>query len=82
MSNENNLPKLTYAVTQRLRFIDFLVFHYGTMNRSIIMDYFGISQPQASFDIPRYIEIAPRNIAYDNKGKTYRRTNEFKRVWE
>lgn len=32
---------MNYAVQQRLRFIDFLLYHYGRINRSVIMDYFG-----------------------------------------
>ena len=46
---------MTYAVEQRLRFIDFLLHQYGVLNRSAIMDYFGISQPCATRDIQEYI---------------------------
>lgn len=63
----------------RLRFIDFLLDHYGTMNRSAVMDYFGLSMPQASLDIRAYIEQAPDNIDYDLSTKCYRRTAIFTR---
>lgn len=65
----------------RLRFIDFLLDQYGTFNRSAIVDYFGLSVPQASMDIRAYIEVAPGNLEYDKSGKTYRRTADFRRVW-
>jgi len=78
MPKKSELP---YAVTQRLRFIDFLLGQYGTMNRSAVMDFYGVSQPQASLDIQRYIELAPKNIEYDSSGRAYRRTPAFKRVW-
>jgi hypothetical protein len=65
----------------RLRFIDFLLDHYGTFNRSAIVDYFGLSVPQASLDIAAYMEAAPGNMAYDNSAKTYRRAEGFVRVW-
>lgn len=73
--------KLTYAVEQRLRFIDFLLYQYGTLNRSAIMDFFGVSEPCASRDIAHYIELAPENTVYDKNAKTYIRGAKFKRVW-
>jgi len=73
--------ELKYAVEQRLRFIDFLLHQYGTLNRSAIMDYFGVSSPQASRDIQDYIVLAPGNTVYDKNAKTYLRGSGFKRVW-
>lgn len=73
--------KLTYAVEQRLRLIDFLLQHYGTLNRSAIMDYFGVSMPQAAMDIREYLTVAPDNAFYDKSAKTYRRSDFFVRVW-
>lgn len=75
------VKNLTYAVEQRLRFIDFLLYHYGTLNRSAIMDYFGVSMPQASADIRDYLDIAPNNAIYDKSAKTYKRSGSFTRVW-
>lgn len=75
------VKNLTYAVEQRLRFIDFLLYHYGTLNRSAIMDYFGVSMPQASTDIRDYLDIAPNNAIYDKSEKTYKRSETFVRVW-
>lgn len=72
---------MTYAVEQRLRFIDFLLHQYGTLNRSAGMDYFGISSPQASRDIQDYILMAPENIVYDKNAKMYQRGVNFSRVW-
>lgn len=73
--------ELKYAVEQRLRFIDFLLHQYGTLNRSAIMDYFGLSSPQATKDIQTYIALAPKNMVYDQNAKTYMRGSGFKRVW-
>lgn len=72
---------MSYAETQRLRLIDFLVDHYGMIRRSAIMDFWGVSQPQASADIKRYIELAPANIEYDSSVKAYVKTQAFERVW-
>lgn len=73
--------RLRYAIEQRLRFIDFLLAEYGHINRSALMDYFGISAPQATNDINDYRDLAPGNLVYDLPGKTYRRAAGFQRVW-
>lgn len=65
----------------RLRFIDFLLAHYGTLNRAAISDYFGLSTPQASSDIQAYLECAPDNVDYDPSAKLYRRSDAFKRTF-
>ena len=65
---------------ERLAFIEFLLAEYGTVNRTAISDYFGLSLQQASNDIQAYIAIAPGNMTYDLSAKTYRRTDIFRRV--
>jgi hypothetical protein len=72
---------LKYAVEQRLRFIDFLVHHYGSINRGALTDYFGISVPQASIDLGDYMKLAPSNLVYDKTLKSYVKGPDFKRVW-
>lgn len=73
--------KLRFALAYRLRFIDFLLAEYGTVNRSAICDYFELSEPQASLDFSTYKEIAPGNMEYDMSAKTYRRTRAFVRAF-
>jgi hypothetical protein len=73
---------MQYAIEQRLRLIDFLLANYGTINRSVLMDYYGISTPQASRDIRDYIALAPDNIEYSKVDKHYRRTAKFKRYFD
>ena len=72
---------MKYAVEQRLKFIDFLVSHYGSINRSALVDYYGISIPQASLDLRDYMKLAPSNLIYDKVLKTYTRASTFVRVW-
>lgn len=76
-----NKDKLTFALAYRLRFIDFCLAEYGTINRSAICSYFALSMPQASNDFATYQQIAPRNMEYDMNAKTYRRTREFERAF-
>src|SRR5215471_7212147 len=61
----------SWGQQQRLEFIDFRLFWEGRLNRSDLIEFFGISLPQASLDLARYMEIAPENINYDKTGKAY-----------
>lgn len=72
---------MNQAMQARLRFIDFLLAHYGTLNRSAIVDYYGLSQPQASMDIKAYQEHAPGNMRFDQTQKCYCRAPGYVRVW-
>lgn len=45
------------------------------------MAFFGISIPQASLDIARYIEAAPANLTYDRSARVYVATDEFKPLY-
>jgi len=73
--------RMRYAIEQRLRMLDFLLHQYGSVNRSALEDYFGVSTPQASLDIQEYMRLAPGNAAYCKTAKAYIRTDAFKRVW-
>lgn len=72
---------ILYGQGYRLRFIDRMLHHYGWIRRMIIMDYFGLSQPQASVDLQAYIKLAPHNIVYDKTAKLYRATEKFDRIF-
>lgn len=72
---------MKYAQQQRLVFIDFLLDHYGTLNRSALMDHFAIGPAQASRDISDYLALAPGNAVYDKTTKAYVRGAEFKRLY-
>lgn len=63
--------QLRWGVEQRLEFIEFRLFWEGAINRSDLVDKFGVSVPQASKDLRRYQEIAPKNIVYDKSAKRY-----------
>jgi hypothetical protein len=75
-------PTIPAGQLKRLRLIDFLLHHYGTLNRQALMDYFSISMPQASLDIRAYLSLAPGNAVYDKSAKTYRRATGYERVWQ
>ncbi len=62
---ENDRSELRWGVEQRLEFIEFRLFWEGHVNRSDLMDQFGVSVNQASTDLNRYIGFAPENMVYD-----------------
>lgn len=62
---------------RRLEFIDFRLYWEGRLNRSDLIDHFGISFPQASLDLAHYQKLAPNNITYDRRKKIYRARSNF-----
>ncbi|MBF0308902.1 MAG: WYL domain-containing protein [Magnetococcales bacterium] len=69
-----------HSVGRRLQFIEFCLFWEGQLNRSDIMNRFGISEPQASADLARYQELAPDNLVYDRSLKRYISGPKFRPV--
>ena len=70
--------KSRWSVERRLEFIDFRLFWVGQINRGDLIDFFGISMPQASADIAQYLEAAEGNAKYDKTAKKYVATPDFK----
>lgn len=68
---------MNYAVEQRMRFIDFMLAHYGYISRNTIIEYFGIAEATATRDFRKYKEIAPGNAVLDDTSKTYKRAKTF-----
>lgn len=60
-----------WSQERRLEFVDYRLQWEGQLNRSDLMDVFGISVPQASLDIARYMELAPENMRYDRSARVY-----------
>ena len=77
MSGDNPSEKMRWSTERRLEFIEFRLFWDGRVNRSDLVDFFGISVPQASADLGRYQEVADRNLIYDKRAKSYLVTPEF-----
>lgn len=70
-----------WSVEQRLEFIDFRLHWEGRINRSDLIDYFGVSVPQASADLTLYQESAKNNALYDKTLKTYVASPKYKPVF-
>jgi len=74
------LPRLRWGVEQRLEFIEFRLYWEGGINRSDIIDFFGVSVPQASKDLSQYQKLAPGNINYDRSNKRYFVSGKFQPI--
>lgn len=66
---------------RRLEFIDFRLLWEGRLNRADITTFFRTSMQQASLDLAKYQEVAPKNMVYDRAQKAYICTLDFKPVF-
>ncbi|WP_456077684.1 WYL domain-containing protein [Kaistia defluvii] len=64
-----------------MEFIEFRLFWEGGVNRSDLIDTFGVSVPQASKDLTHYQERAPQNAVYDKSARRYVAGPEFQPVF-
>lgn len=74
---DNDRSELRWGVAQRLEFIEFRLFWEGHVNRSDLMEQFGLSVNQASADLNRYIGFVPYNMVYDKSARTYVRGPDY-----
>lgn len=74
---EHRLAQISWSARQRLEFIEFRLFWEGGLNRSEIVDRFGVSVPQASADLTAYKSLAGTNIEYNSSEKRYVAAPDF-----
>jgi predicted DNA-binding transcriptional regulator YafY len=67
-----------WGVERRLEFIEFRLFWEGGINRSDLVEEFGVSVPHASKDLTLYQEQVPDNIRYDRSQKRYFASESFR----
>jgi hypothetical protein len=81
MSNEQ-LAELTQPQRDRLAFVELRVRFIGEIRRQDLVARFGIQSAAASRDLALYKELAPGNIDYDSKAKTYVLGPDFRAVFD
>jgi hypothetical protein len=79
MGNRNNREQ--WAGLERLRFIESHAFWLGVVNRSAVIDVFGISSAQASGDFQSYHEVNPEALSYNLNRKRYEASRDMKLVY-
>ena len=81
MSKEQ-LDVLTQPQRDRLAFVDLRVRFVGEIRRQDLVARFGIQSAAATRDLALYKELAPGNIDYDAKGKSYVLGAHFQSVFD
>ncbi|PIE20806.1 MAG: WYL domain-containing protein [Neptuniibacter caesariensis] len=76
------LKDISQTQQERLFHIDFKLRFLGAVNRNDLVSRFGIKAAAATRDISLYKELAPKNLAYDTKAKTYIETDQFKPLFD
>lgn len=71
------LATRTWSQRQRYAFIENRLYWEEELTRNDLMSRFGISAPQASDDIAKYLELAPGNLEYDRVKKAFVATPRF-----
>ena len=72
-----NSANIKWAAEQRFQYLEQRAFWHGSLNRSDLIEKFGISVPQASKDLASYQKMHPLNLAYDASKKQYTPTKGF-----
>jgi len=81
MSNDK-LEQLTQPQRDRLAFVELRVRFIGEIRRQDLVTRFGIQSAAATRDLALYKELAPGNIDYDAKGKSYVLGPAFRPVFD
>lgn len=81
MPNEQ-LADLTQPQRDRLAFVELRLRFIGEIRRQDLVTRFGIRSAAASRDLALYKELAPGNIDYDSKAKSYVLAPGFQPVFE
>ena len=66
------------SVRRRFEFIDFQLQWAGSIGRKALQEQFEISPQQATNDLTTYLDIAPRNMSYDPRRRSYVVSSKFK----
>jgi hypothetical protein len=74
----SHLSSINQTQRERLFHIDFRLNFLGTVNRYDLESRFGIKEAAATRDITLYKELAPKNLEYDTKAKSYIQREGFK----
>ncbi len=80
--SQDQLATISQAQRERLFHIDFKLYFLGSVNRTDLVSRFGIKEAAASRDLSLYKDLAPKNIEYDTKAKTYIQRDGFSPLFE
>lgn len=77
-----SMKEFSQAQRERLVHIDFKSRFFGAFNRNDLVCRFGIKAAAATRDISLYKDLAPNNLVYDTKVKTYIVSDAFRPLFQ
>ena len=80
--SKDQLADLTQPQRDRLAFVELRVRFVGEIRRQDLVSRFGIQSAAATRDLALYKDLAPGNIDYDSKGKSYVLGADFQPVFD
>jgi len=78
----DRLQDLGHAQRDRMAYIELRLWFVGEIRRQDLASRFGIQSAAASRDLALYKELAPGNIDYDSKAKTYVLGPNFRAIFD
>lgn len=79
---DQQLNELSQTQRERLFHIDFKAWFLGSLNRTDLIDRFGIKEAAATRDLSLYRDFVPENLKYDSIARIYRCSDNFKPLFE
>lgn len=79
---DKELAQAPRSQVERLAFIEARLYFLGELQRQAIAQRFSVASVQASRDLSLYKQLAPKNLDYDYRSRTYQPSDKFKRIFE
>ena len=79
---EKELAQAPRSQVERLAFIEVRLYFLGQLQRQDVAERFAVASAQASRDLSLYKQLAPKNLDYDYRERTYQPSTQFKRIFQ
>ena len=79
---EKELAQAPRSQVERLAYIEARLYFLGMLRRQDVAQRFSVASAQASRDLSLYKQLAPKNLDYDYRARTYQPSSKFKRIFE
>jgi WYL domain len=79
---DKELAQAPRSQVERLAFIEARLYFLGVIRRQDIAQRFSVASVQASRDLSLYKQLAPKNLDYDYRERTYQPSDKFQRIFE
>ena len=79
---EKELAQAPRSQVERLAFIEARLYFLGELQRQDVAERFAVASAQASRDLSLYKQLAPKNLDYDYRERTYQPSTQFKRIFQ